>query len=124
MDRRIVNLEELDVDIQEVDTVDHLIGIFTSCRNIKKFTLRTYPMGDADLSRIFRTILPIFSELEELDIDDRNYHAYYVNLNEMFDVIFSSCPNLRELRVPKFYIEEAENYFHNSNIIIFEFLEF
>jgi hypothetical protein len=119
MDRRILNLEELDVDIEVVDTADHLIGLFTSCRNIKKFTLRTWRMDDADLTRIFRPILPIFTQLEELVIDEHNYDDNQ-DLNEMFDVISSSCPNLRELRVPDFYIEDAENYFFNSNIKIFE----
>jgi hypothetical protein len=119
MGHRIVNLEELDVDIEEVDTVDPLIGLFTSCRNIKKFTAFTLRTDDADLTRNFQLILPIFTQLEVLTIDEENYDDNQY-LNEVFDVISSSCPNLRELRVPNFYIEEAENYFHNSNIIIFE----
>jgi hypothetical protein len=119
MNRRVVNLEELDVEIAGMET-DHLIGLFTNFRNIKKFILRTWVMDEADLSRIFRTILPIFSELEELTIDTHSYDDNQ-DLNEMFDVISSSCPNLRKLRVGHRYVEDAENYFYNSNIIIFEY---
>jgi hypothetical protein len=117
MSRRVVNLEELDVDIEKVDTADHLIGLFTSCRNIKKFTLRTWRMDDVDLTRIFRAILPLFSDLEELTIDN----DVDEDLTEVFDVISSSCPNLRKLGVPDYNIEDAENYFQNRNVIIFEY---
>jgi hypothetical protein len=122
MNRRVVNLEELYVNIAKVDTADHLIGFFTSCKNIKKFTLGTWPMDDTDLLRIFRTILPIFNQLEELvtQLDEHNYDDNQ-DLNEMFDVISSSCPNLRKLGVPNLLMENAKNYFHNSNIIIFTY---
>jgi hypothetical protein len=118
MNRRVVNLEELDVEIAGVETVDHLIGLFVNYRNIKKFTLRAWRTDyDDDLSRIVRTILPLFSELEELTIDTRNYENE--DLNGAFDVISSCCPNLRKLGVGHRYVEHAENYFRKSNLIIF-----
>jgi hypothetical protein len=114
MDRRILNLEELEVLIDGMDSVDHLLGFFTSCRNIRKFTLRTWQVNDADSSRNLRTILPIFFQLEELSISK----CCFEYLNEVFGAIFSSCPNLRKLEVGNIFVEDAENYFHNSNIII------
>jgi hypothetical protein len=119
MGHRIVNLEELDVSWDEVDTVDHLIGIFMSCRNIRKFTLRKYSMDDVDLTRTFRTILPIFTQLEKLVIVEYNYDDNQ-DLSEVFDVISSSCPNLRILGVRDVYLKDAANYFQNSNVIIFK----
>jgi hypothetical protein len=118
MNRRIVKLEELDVSIDFSNTFDQLIGLFTSCRNIKKFTLNTCQMDVPDWSRSLQTILPMFSELEELSIVTRSYPK--MDLNEVFDVISSSCPNLQKLGVRFDYLEDAENYFHNSNLIIFD----
>jgi hypothetical protein len=118
MNRRFVDLKELRVGIDEVNTVDHLIGFFTSCKNIKKFTLNSGQMRVAGWSLSLRTVLPIFSELEELTIETCSYNNNLV-LNEVFGVISSSCPNLRRLGVRPFYKEDAENYFRNSNLIIF-----
>jgi hypothetical protein len=118
MYRRSVKLEELLVEIAGVEIVDHLLVLFTSCRNIKKFALRSWRMDVADWSRCLRTILPIFSELEKLTIDKRNYDNE--DINELFDVIFSNCPNLRKLGVRRKYKRDAENYFRSSNLIIFK----
>jgi hypothetical protein len=118
MNRRVVKLEELDVVIDEMGTVDYLVGLFTSCRNIKKFTLGMWRMDDADFTRTLRTVLPIFSELEELVFGELNRRNECIN--EIFDVISSSCPNLRKLGVPNLHMENAENFFRNSNLIIFQ----
>jgi hypothetical protein len=118
MGHRVVNLEELCVKIEEANIVDHLIGLFTRCRNIKKFTLSTWIMDVTAVSRSLRSILPIFSELEELAIEQNSYHSNE-DFNEVFDVIVSNCSSLRKLVVSKVHKQAAVNYFRNSNIKVF-----
>jgi hypothetical protein len=119
MNRRFVNLEALSLRFFNVETVDHLIGLFTIYRNIKKLAIYSYLMHVTGWSRSLRTILPIFSELEELRIYEHHLgRRGYEDMNEMFDVISNSCPNLRKLGVPRIFKGDAENYFRISNLII------
>jgi hypothetical protein len=115
MNRRIVKLEELDVSIDEVDTVDLLLGLFTSCRNIKKFTLYNYDQNTHEFPQTVRLILSIFTQLEELSIITS---CSLEGLNEVFDAISSNCPNLQILGVRRSHVSTVENYFRNRDLMI------
>jgi hypothetical protein len=110
-----VVLEELDVEIDRVETVDHLMGFFTSCANIKKFALYNNHQKTPEFPKNVRLILSILTQLEELSIITS---CSLEELNEVFDAISSYYPSLRKLGVRRSHVSNAENYFRNRDLMI------
>jgi hypothetical protein len=112
-----VDLEELNLEISFGNELDPLlIGLFTSCRNIKKLTLNSYEANFYTLPQILRKMFTIFSQLEEIVI----FSLRKTNQNQFFKIISDCCLNLKRLRLTDHFIMRAEKYFCNRGIDIIE----
>jgi hypothetical protein len=115
MGDRSVKLEELHiVFVKSGIDFDLLIEFLNTCRNIKTLTFHFWAEDNTDLIRNLQRLLPIFSQLEHLEMTS----YAYINPYYLFNVINNSCPKLQTLTVQDEFEDSAEIYFRDTTVVL------